>query len=279
MSEIFIIGLPVSFRRRLEAAAGQRNLQISSVLADLAERGSLRLLPYPGQAILDLTTYLNTLEDRCEANVLVLPYAKLPLDLDNELDTLEDNFNETVIRVQQGSDGWPKLEKLRPDQNFLDSLFFKLTAFLFPAVEFLPSAYYLSLAARNKQILITEGALQSCDEVAPHRFSFMKKVADAFDQYVADGGSGGRIDAFFERKGLKHAQTGGINAKLQIHRGGTCIYDDTSKSHLKQGDNTTRIAAARVYYQSFNIDARLYVAVLYAGPHPDADVTRSFEFD
>ncbi|KVC62810.1 hypothetical protein WI73_24595 [Burkholderia ubonensis] len=279
MSRVFIIGLPTQLRRRVEAAAERANHELTSALAGVGERGSLRLVPIPEQAIHDLKAYYNTLESIEEAFVIVLPYAKLPKDLNEELDTLKD-FGGTVYRVREGLDGWLHYRpRTSPDQAFLDSIFQKLTGILCPDNDAAPSAYFQALAGRNRQIIIPEGSLDECDDVAPLRHKFLKRVADALEQYVTNGGSGGRIDAFFGRVGIEHAQTGGINASLRIYRGALCVHQQTTNTHLKQGDNTTRISAARVYYQSFSIGGVLYVAVLYAGPHPDADVSRVAHFE
>lgn len=274
MSRVFIIGLPKALRTRLEGAARNQNYTISSVLAVEGERGSLRLVPFPERAVLDLRAYFDELEALEDAFVLVLPYTKLPDCLNEELDTLKE-LGGRVARARQGIDGWQKFPRTRLDQTFLDSVFRSLTDFLFPMGDLAPSEYYRRIAARNGQIVIPDGALDSCDEVAQHRYKFLKAVADAFDLYASNGGSNGRIDAFFDALGLDHAQSGGINATLEVHRGGICVHRDTSNTHLKQGDNTTRIAAARVYYQNFILDNFLYVAVLYVGPHPDTDVTRA----
>lgn len=277
MSGVFIIGLPVPLRRRIEAAAKQRGMTLSSVLADVASRGTLRLLPYPGQAVHDLRKYLDSLPTYEDADVIVLPYAKLPDELEAELDALEE-LGGSVDQIRYGAHGWKKLEKPRPDEAFLNHVFQQLTDLLFPGDDDPPSEYFQNLAARCSQIILPVGVLATCDAVAAHRYKFMRGVADALERYVLNGGAGGRIDAFFGELGLDHAQTGGINATLEIYRNGECIRKQTCNTHLKQGDHTTPSAAARVYYQAFTLDGRLYVAVLYAGPHPEADVSWSVDW-
>ncbi|MGS1002634.1 hypothetical protein ACVCH0_13325 [Burkholderia glumae] len=276
MSGVFIVGLPVQIRRRFEAAANNVECRITSALADVGGRGSMRLVPYPGRAILDLQGYYNnSLADVAEAYVLVLPYAQLPQELEDELDTL-DEMGGTVVHVEQGVDGWPASTRTRPDQSFLDALFHKLCDFLFPNEGQTPSEYYKGVAERNTQILLHEGALDDCDDVAPHRYDFMRRAIDALDQFVQAGGSDGRIDAYFAGLGLDHAQSGGITVTLRVRRAGVCVYQESCNTHLKQGDKTTRVAAARVYYHVFQYEQRLYAAVLYAGPHPESDLTLDF---
>lgn len=272
MSKVFIIGLPKAIRGQVEAAARVHNISIKSVLADKGERaGSLRLVPYPERAIEELRAYADEYENFSDASVLVLPYAKLPPDLNEELDAFEA-LGGFVERVHQGQNGWEKFPKTQLDKSFYDSVFRSITQNLFPQDELTPSEYFQEIALRNNQFLIPEGALNCCDEVADHRYEFLKDVADALQKYVINGGSNGRIDAYFNDLGIEHAQTGGINATLRVFEHGTCVHNHTSNTHLKKGDNTSRIAAARVYYQSFIHNDRLYVAVLYAGPHPENDI-------
>ena len=68
-----------------------------------------------------------------------------------------------------------------------------------------------------------------------------------------------------------------ITATLKLHKAGL-VSTHECHTHLKQGDNTTRIAAARVYYCTFTLVEKPYAALLYAGPHPDEDVTREWHF-
>jgi hypothetical protein len=272
MRKVFIIGLPKAIRGQVEAVAKTHDTLIKSVLADKGERAaSLRIVPYPERAIEDLQTYADEYNNFSDALVLVLPYAKLPPNLNDELDTFE-SLGGTVERPRQGENGWGKFPKTQLDKSFYDSVVRSITQTLFPKTEQIPSEYYRDIASRNTQFLIAEGALQSCDEVAGHRYDFLISVADALHQYVINGGSHGRIDAYFNELGLEHAQSGGINATLQVIEKGNCVHKHTTSTHLKKGDKTTRIAAARVYYHNFIHNGRLYIAVLYAGPHPDNDI-------
>lgn len=275
---VFIIGLPKPLHRRLEVEAGRNGTRVLSVLADIGKEGTLQLVPFPGQAISDLQAYVNLLGSHWEnAVVIVLPYAAVPLKLDDELEVIEQ-AGGLVVRPAQGQDGWVKLEQRRPGDAFLNGLFRRLISELFEEFPCLPTEYFRTVSENSTQVLIADGALDSCDLVAPHRRKFLRDVADAFAELVAHNGSGGRVDAFFKKWGLDHAQTGGINATLKLHKDGKCFYNETSNTHLKQGDKTTPEAAARVYYQSFVHETLCYVAVLYAGPHPNSDVTRNLYF-
>lgn len=277
MARVFMIGLPTLVRHRVEAEAARRDLEVLNIAAGVGNAGTFKLLPHDNQAIYRLQEYVESEADNYGGCfVLVLPYAPLPDDLIKELAVLEE-FDATVIRPTPGGAGWPsKSSARRRDQAFWDALHVAITAQLPGEALQLqaPSDYFQSLAAGNPRLIITPGSLESADDVAGHRYEFLRRAADALDQY-ARSGSGGRIDAFFARHGLDHAQSGGITATLRLHRAGEVSIHECH-THLKQGDKTTRIAAARVYYYAFPVDGELYSALLYAGPHPDEDVTREW---
>jgi hypothetical protein len=277
MTRVFMIGLPALVRQRVEAEAARRDLEVSNIAASVGNAGTFKLLPHADQAIYRLQEYVKGEADNYDGCfVLVLPYAPLPNDLVEELAVLEE-FGARVIRPTPGEAYWPsKSSARRRDQAFWDALYEAIiTEFPGEALQLqAPSDYFQSLAANNPRLIITSRSLESADGVAGHRYEFLRRAADALDQY-ARGGSGGRIDAFFARQGLDHAQSGGITATLRLHRAGA-VTTHECHTHLKQGDNTTRIAAARVYYYAFTVEGEPYAALLYAGPHPDEDVTREW---
>ncbi|MFA6183466.1 hypothetical protein, partial [Acidithiobacillus sp.] len=132
----------------------------------------------------------------------------------------------------------------------------------------------VTTAEDNARLLIATGALDSCDAVPRYRWLFLTKAADAFALLLQKNGAvGGRLGGFFKNQGVIHAQSGGVNATLQVYKDGRLVYENTSNTHLKQGDCTTADAAVRIYYQHFSFQEELYVAILHAGPHPDRDIT------
>lgn len=275
---MFIIGLPLQLRARLEGAARKKGIRISSVFADIGRKGSLKLLPDPSDAIHNLRVYYEQFGDSYEdASVLVLPYAPIPEDLENELDVLED-FGAKIVSFEEGNNDWPVLaKKTRPDTSFLNNVFHQLMEEIFGDDEKLPSDYFRSISERNPNIIIAKGALDTCDQVAEYRRVFFSAAADALIEMVGKNGKVGQIDAFFKNLGLIHAQSGGISTTLTVFRDGKRVHQRTTNTHLKKGDNTTPQAAARIYYQEFLLDQQCYVAILYAGPHPDEDI--SCEYD
>ena len=276
MNNVFIIGLPKPIRRKIEADALRNELRLKSILCDIGKEGTLTLLPHPKQAIYDLRSYIDALEGIDDAYIIVLPYAPIPKDLDIELCTIQD-IGGTTVRAIQGDDGWKKMETRKPDTALWNSISQRLLQELIPVQNELPSDYFRAASEANPQLVFAEKVFEICDQVAIHRQNFLKNAADAFTQMVEKNGQVGRVDTFFSNFGLEHAQTGGIQNTLRVRKGGNCIYDKTSSVHLKQGDKTIPQAAARIYYHALLLEERYHVVVLYAGPHPDADISLTLE--
>jgi hypothetical protein len=274
MSAVFVLGLFRPLQRKFDGDCTRHGFHNSKVLADIGAKGTLTLLPIENDAVYALRAYLDSLEDYKDAYVIVLPYAPVPQNLEVELQAIID-CGGNVVRGEDGREGWPLLApKKRPDTAFINATYARLwqcmpIQALIPQV--LPSEYFRQVVDGNNQILIADDVYATCDLVAIHRYDFMKRAIDALVEFATDG-SGGRIDAFFRARALDHAQSGGINASLEILCDGEIVLSESSNTHLKQGDKTTPEGAARLYYHHFFFTDRTYVAILYAGPHPDRDV-------
>lgn len=280
MGGVFIIGLPTQISKTLEAAAKQEKVRITSVTAGIGKEGRFRLFPAPEDAIHSLRAYYDQFDGRYEdAFVVVLPYAPIPDEVRAELDVLE-SMGAEVVQAAPGEDDWPPLAKRgKPDTRFFNDLFRRLRDEIFEADEEMPSDYFRAASERNSKIIIAKGALDSCNDVPQHRHAFMKLAADTFVIIADRNGQVGRMDAFFRESGLDHAQSGGISTTLRVCKDGRCIHNATSNMHLKQGDNTTPQAAARIYYQHFLGSGLCYIVVFYAGPHPDCDLSLVAEIE
>lgn len=275
MAGVFVVGLPIQLRPRLEGVARKEGVTVSYALAGLGKQGTFMLMPSPEDAIHLLRTYYDQFPAGYDdARVIVLPYAPITSEIQNELLVLDD-LGAEVAFISAGEDGWPTLaKKARPDSRFLDDLFHALVAEIFGVEEELLSEFFVSLAARDARILIAKGALDSCDQVADHRIDFFKSAAEAFNVLLEKNGHVGRLDAFFREKGIEHAQSGGITTTLKVSKNGAVLYSRSSNMHLKQGDATTPQSAARLYFHQFFIEEVCHIAILYAGPHPDSDISR-----
>lgn len=269
----FIIGLPKAIRRRLEVRAKRNDLRIVSVLADDGRQGTFVLLPHPGQTVHRLRAYLDRLNAYNDARILLLPYARIPADVMDEIETTEQ-LGGKVLKIVAGKDGWPVPASSRLIQPFLEQLIIRLDRELFPQRIVLPSDYFREMSQAHQGLIIPDGALDACDQVAQHRRAFFRKAADAFVEIIKNNGQVGPIDEFFERKGLEYAHTGGITATLDVYDEGTRVISESSNIHLKQGDATTPQAAARIYYHGQALNGHYYLFILYAGPHPETSVRR-----
>ncbi|MBL6750194.1 MAG: hypothetical protein ISP90_06710 [Nevskia sp.] len=273
MDHVFVIGLPHQLRGKLEAGARRRDTYITCIPAGAGKKGYLQLLPHPDAAVHKLHEHCDQLErGYAAAYVLVLPYAPVPAEVIEELAALAD-LGAEVVQGHEGEEDWPVLGKNKIDTVFLNRLYERILREIFGQVLRTPAEHFQWVSEQNRRIVIVEGALDRCNEIAAHRHEFMRRTAEAFAHLVQKNGQIGRVDAFFRELGLEHAQTGGISISLEIRRDGESLHSATASTHIKQGDNTTPQAAARVYYQTFFIEQQFHLAVLYAGPHPDRDLT------
>lgn len=272
---MFIIGLLRQIRLRVEGEARRVGCYVSSVHADFVGHSRTpRLLPIDSDAVHSLRSYLDSLTVYSDAHILVLPYTPIPKDLADELQAVE-GVGGLVVYPQANSQDLPALPR-RPDTKFFNAVYSYIKKELNPGGEIseIPSEHFTRIAEENPRLLIARNALQTCDTVPQHRWGFLMNAADVFALLVQrSGDTEGRLDAFFRERGLEHAQTGGVSAKLEVYKNNECIHEATSHTHLKQGDHTTAAAAVRIYYQLFSYDNVVYIAILYAGPHPESDMS------
>jgi len=253
-----------------------------SILAGKGKEGTLWLLPHPREAKLSLLAYVDELGDYTDGRIVVLPYVELPTDLLGEIAVLAEAGAE-VTRATPGESPWPVLASDRDfDEQFRESLFRALTGLLCPPAEAvaqtLPSAHFARACVRSPNLLLASTVARRCDSVAEDRYQFMCDAADALEALLR-GDPGMSLEKFFDSRGLEHAQSGGITAKVTVVRGGRPVFAGTTQTHLKRGDATTRSSAARIYYHRFVIGDEAFVAVLHAGPHPDRDVDVVIEIE
>lgn len=277
MSHVLIIGIPKNIRQFVETQLGRHDFIPTIVPCDLNRRGDFTIVPSEEDAIHGLYNYCDNLVDSyADAEILVLPYATFKPSLQAELDALEQ-MNAKVRYVGGPGTGWPQLvPRVKPDDRFYNGILKCLIDDLVGVDNDEPPSIYVKYVIENSpNLVVVDDALDLCDEVAEHRYTFMRDCVDALHELIELNGGNGRKDAFFRSKNLVHAQTGGIEIKLTIsidgHDLGTC----TVHSHLSKGQKTTAIAAPRVYYHDVYHDGQTYIFLLYMGPHPDIDLVRS----
>ncbi len=282
MGEVLIIGLPQKVRQRVENSATRNGVRITSILAGLRSDRTFQLLPHPSQAVHTVRNHIDKINDFSDVSIVVLPYAPIPDDLKTELDAI-DELGGNLRRPVPGTDDWPAFRRRKKgdsDHIFDRKLCDRIAALVCSQqVTELPSAYFERLQTDHPRFLVADGVMELCDSVAPHRYEFMRVCADAFVEILQEYGSVGVMQQFFSTRGLTLAQSGGISTTIRVIRAGKVLHNETSNMHLKQGDSTTPQSAARIYFQHFSIDSEYYIAISYAGPHPNTNTSCELTFD
>lgn len=278
MPHVLVIGLPKGASQLVDSFAKRAGLLLARVYAQPGNQGSLVLLPRPEHCLPEIRRYFDTnsagAPDYAGCHVLVLPYADVPSDCFVELGVAESMGAHVAFPTHGQDSTWPKLSRRKgPDQEFHVALAKRIQVHFAPLVQEqnkFPSEFIKQLSQDCPQLLIADNALNECDNVALHRYEFICKAVTALTNAVTTGLTS-RFDEYCANQGLLHAQTGGSTFTLRIHGSTAKQPDIVSKTHLKQGDKTTKEAAARVYYTFFVANDVRYVALLYAGPHPNGD--------
>jgi hypothetical protein len=243
---------------------------------EMSKKGEPVLVPFPGEAVRALREMFDQVVEPADVLVVVLPYAPTPPELDAELQALME-LGISVVRPVPGSERWPKYSRRNKlDNTFQDGLYFSLMEMTGAEDRASPSECFAIAAQRTRSFIVADGAISSVDEIAMHRREFIKRAVESLEQ-MADGRPVGSFDAYFEGAGLTYASSGGITAKVEVWRGGRQIASQATNNHLKQGDSTSRVAAVRIYFDTVQDGDHRLVVVLFAGPHPDADVSRRVE--
>jgi len=129
-----------------------------------------------------------------------------------------------------------------------------------------PSAAFLAAAKRSAGLVLHPDALRTADELVPHRWEFATRSADLLARY-ADGESLGALRDWKSNHGVDFATAGRVSYKYRAMCG-DLVRNDRTEWHLKEGDNTTRESAARIYFARLECPSGARVVVFYVGPHP-----------
>lgn len=274
--QVHIIGLPRAVQLRLEAKFLDRHRLSTARMEIHNKRNEPSLVPFPAEAVLSLQEAFSRIEDPADLLVVVLPYAPVPDQLADELAALSD-LGVAVHQPTPGQGRWPVYSRRkRMDQEFLDGLYFSIVELTAVDSVECPSERFITANLRSSRFVVAEGAITSVNEIAHHRYSFIERAVSALAE-IAEGRQIGSFDTFFTTKGLNFASSGGITVTPEIWRNGERIASQPTNHHLKQGDATTRVAAVRLYFDVIQDGDERFVVVLYAGPHPDKDLTRRVE--
>lgn len=281
MPQVFIIGLPDNLRTRVQVKLNQHDIGADYILAGKGSLNRFVLFPDESHGAQMLSAYIRKIGENYEqASVFVLPYAPIPLDLQGELETLE-SMKGSVRYFHQACNGWPSLHAKKPklDQAFVDAVYTLLILAVAgeqqPEVV-LPSEHLRLAMAANPELIVTGDVAELCDQVSPGRYPFLISAIDAFVELIrCKGDVGGELERFFAQRNLTLAQSGGITVDLDIFSGGRRVHKHSCNTHLKKGDATTPQVAARVYYDFWLHENVFRVFLLYMGPHPERNLTRT----
>lgn len=139
-----------------------------------------------------------------------------------------------------------------------------------------PSEAFMDASRRQPALVLHADALRTADEIVEHRWQFATLGATLLARYAA----GERLGAPREWKST-HGVDFAVNGRVAFKFMGTWEGDSRSERtewHLKEGDNTTRKSAARIYFARVDFSSGTRVVVFYVGPHPD-DGERSVSFE
>jgi hypothetical protein len=139
-----------------------------------------------------------------------------------------------------------------------------------------PSTAMVAASASAEHLVIADGALEHADKVAQHRWRFASRSADILARY-AGGESLGPLRNWKEQHGVEFATNGRVRYEYRVISKGKEVKGST-EWHLKEGDNTTRESAARIYFARVEVGGDEKVLVFYVGPHP-SDGSYSVKID
>lgn len=128
----------------------------------------------------------------------------------------------------------------------------------------LPSVSFEAACARAPRLILADGALESADEIAVHRYAFATKAADLLARHAADEDVG-RMRDWGAVHGVHFAVNGQVEHSYHVPGQHKAL---TTEWHLSEGKKTTAEGAARIYFDTAEVAGVVHTVVLYVGPHP-----------
>ena len=127
-----------------------------------------------------------------------------------------------------------------------------------------PSASFLNASSIQPRLILADGALDRADEIPEHRWLFVSKSASLLARY-AGGEAMGDMRNWEHLHGVDFAATGKV---IHVYKLPGQHKATKTQWHLKQGDKTSAISAARIYFDSCSGNGEMHTIVFYVGPHP-----------
>jgi hypothetical protein len=138
-----------------------------------------------------------------------------------------------------------------------------------------PSVAFRTAALRSTALIFHSAALNDADQLVEHRWRFAETGADLLARY-ANGDQLGALREWKEKFGVDFAANGRVVFKYKWTSGSE-YREGRTEWHLKEGDNTTKESAARIYFARVEFSGGARVVIFYVGPHPE-DGERTLAF-
>lgn len=126
-----------------------------------------------------------------------------------------------------------------------------------------PSVAFANACEGCGWLVLSDRALDRCDEITPLRWGFVQKSA-ALLRKLAMGVEIGDLRSSRARHAVDYAPNGRVHFKYRLPG---AQFQQTPR-HFKEGDGTTAEGAARIYFDLVDQANIRHVVVLYVGPHP-----------
>lgn len=130
-----------------------------------------------------------------------------------------------------------------------------------------PRETFEQVASRTPNLVLAPEALTKADEIAQLRWGFVDRAASLLGRYALNEDLG-PLREWQSRHRCQFAANGPVRFQYSLDNLSVSP-TRTSEWHLKEGDHTTREAAARVYFARVELKSGgTRVIVFYCGPHP-----------
>lgn len=130
-----------------------------------------------------------------------------------------------------------------------------------------PRDTFLLVTSWSPHLVLHPEALAFADDLLEQRWGFVARAADLLGRY-ANGEPLGPNRYWKTDHGVDFAPNGRVSYQYRVAFG-SVIRDGRTEWHLKEGDNTTRENAARIYFDRLDFGFGARVIVFYVGPHPE----------
>lgn len=130
-----------------------------------------------------------------------------------------------------------------------------------------PSEAFRAAVQGSPDLILHPDALNDADQLVEHRWRFAEEGAKLLARYAASEELG-PLREWKQKFAVDFAANGRVSFKYRW----TCkgeYREGSTEWHLKEGDNTTKRSAARIYFARVEFEGGARIVVLYVGPHPE----------